>query len=37
MRFGFDYTHSAVDGNGVEYITFMLGTHTRKGHSQMGE
>lgn len=24
MRFGFDYTHSAVDGNGVEYITFML-------------
>ena len=24
MRFGFDYTHSAVDGNGAEYITFML-------------
>lgn len=24
MSFGYDYTHSAVDGNGVEYISFML-------------
>ena len=24
MSIGYDYTHSAVDGNGVEYITFMM-------------
>ena len=24
MSFGYGYTHSAVDGNGVEYISFML-------------
>lgn len=24
MSFGYDYTHSAVDGNGMEYISFML-------------
>ncbi len=24
MSIGYDYTHSAVDGNGMEYITFLL-------------
>ena len=24
MGFGYDYTHSAVDGNGMEYISFLL-------------
>lgn len=24
MKFGYDYTHSGVDGNGIEYITFLL-------------
>lgn len=24
MSIGYDYTHSAPDGNGVEYISFML-------------
>ena len=24
MSIGYNYTHSAVDGNGMEYITFML-------------
>ena len=24
MSFGYDYTHSAVDGNGMEYISFLL-------------
>ena len=24
MSFGYEYTHSGVDGNGYEYISFML-------------
>ena len=24
MSIGYDYTHSAVDGNGLEYISFLL-------------
>ena len=24
MSFGYDYTHSAVDGNELEYISFMV-------------
>lgn len=24
MIYGYDYTHSAVDGNGMEYISFLL-------------
>lgn len=24
MSFGYDYTHSAADGNGMEYISFLL-------------
>ena len=32
MSIGYDYTHSAVDGNGAEYITFMLGHERLDGN-----
>lgn len=32
MSFGYDYTHSGIDGNGMEYITFLLDTERLDGN-----